>query len=125
VIVSGYAIHHLRNAAKYELYETIYSLLKPGGIFVNVEHVRSESLLGTNLFNELFIDIQFERLAPDGVRKSKEQLMTDFKNRPDHFENILLPVSAQCDWLKEIGFNDVDCYFRCFELAVFAGVKPS
>ena len=42
----------------------------------------------------------------------------------EEFDNILAPVGDQCDWLREIGFEDVDCYFKIFELAVFGGRKP-
>jgi hypothetical protein len=42
-------------------------------------------------------------------------------HRPDKEENILAPVEAQCDWLRELGFIDVDCYLKLFELAVFGG----
>ena len=27
-------------------------------------------------------------------------------------------------WLRQIGFQDVDCYFKAFELALFGGRKP-
>ena len=27
-------------------------------------------------------------------------------------------------WLREIGYVDVDCAYRLFELAVFGGYKP-
>jgi hypothetical protein len=43
--------------------------------------------------------------------------------RPDQYDNILVSVTTQCDWLKELGFIDVDCYFKCFELSIFAGIK--
>ncbi len=46
-------------------------------------------------------------------------------NRPDKDANILLSVEVQCDWLREIGYEEVDCYFRIYELAVFAGRKPN
>ena len=29
----------------------------------------------------------------------------------------------QCRWLREIGFQDVDCFWKYFELAIFGGVK--
>ena len=38
--------------------------------------------------------------------------------------NILAPVELQCEWLRRIGFEDVDCYFKIFELAVFGGRRP-
>jgi len=42
-------------------------------------------------------------------------------SRPDKDANILLSVDTQCKWLREIGYEDVDCYFRIYELAVFGG----
>ena len=44
--------------------------------------------------------------------------------RPDKAANILAPVDEQCRWLREIGYEDVDCYLRILELAVFGGRKP-
>ena len=44
-------------------------------------------------------------------------------NRPDKKENLLAPVEAQCEELRRIGFEDVDCFFKLFELALFGGRK--
>ena len=38
--------------------------------------------------------------------------------------NRLLDVETQLRWLREIGFVDVDCYWKWLELALFGGVKP-
>jgi hypothetical protein len=48
-----------------------------------------------------------------------------YRHRPDKAANILAPVELQCGWLREIGFEEVDCCFRIYELAVFAGRKPN
>ena len=45
-------------------------------------------------------------------------------NRPDKAANILVICRTQCDWLREIGYEEVDCYFRIYELAVFGGRRP-
>jgi hypothetical protein len=34
-------------------------------------------------------------------------------------------VEEQCRWLKEIGFVEVDCWFKVLELALFGGRKPA
>ncbi|WP_232824191.1 hypothetical protein [Paraliobacillus zengyii] len=47
----------------------------------------------------------------------------DYYNRPDIEDNKLERVDIQVNWLREIGFKHLDCYFKWFELAVFGGVK--
>jgi tRNA (cmo5U34)-methyltransferase len=61
----------------------------------------------------------------DGGTKSRQEIADIFMNRPDREANILLSVDTQCDWLREIGYEEVDCYFRVYELAVFGGRRPN
>ena len=49
----------------------------------------------------------------------------EYVRRPDRVENIVTLVEEQCAWLREIGYQDVDCYFKLLELAVFGGRKAS
>jgi ubiquinone/menaquinone biosynthesis C-methylase UbiE len=117
-IVSGYAIHHLPHTKKKELYQEIYNILAPGGIFINVEHTASVSPEVEKLHDELFID----HLASHNKRNRKE-VAREYYNRPDKEDNILEKVDVQVNWLREIGFNHADCYFKWMELAVFGGTK--
>jgi len=39
--------------------------------------------------------------------------------------NRLLDVHTQLQWLREIGFDDVDCYWKWLEMALLVGVKPA
>ena len=40
-----------------------------------------------------------------------------------HDEDILLDPETQCDWLREIGFEQVEIYFKLPGLAIFGGAK--
>jgi ubiquinone/menaquinone biosynthesis C-methylase UbiE len=122
-IVSGYAIHHLSDPRKYELFTEIFSLLASGGAFVNVEHVASATPQIEALSDQLMIDSLHAFHTRQGTGESREQVAHDFLNRPDKAANILAPVETQCEWLRRCGFVDVDCYFKIFELAVFGGRK--
>ena len=123
-VVSGYAIHHLPNERKRALYGEIFDLLVPGGMFVNVEHVASRTTWIEALSDELIIDSLYALHGKQDSGKTREQVADEFVHRPDKAANILAPVEVQCDWLRAIGYEDVDCYFKVFELAVFGGRKP-
>jgi tRNA (cmo5U34)-methyltransferase len=123
-VVSGYAIHHQPDDRKQALYEEIFDLLAPGGVFVNVEHVAPATARVSALSNDLFVDSLTANNRRLGGDKSREQIASDYVHRPDKDANILAPVEDQCAWLRTIGFEDVDCYFKVFELAVFGGRRP-
>ncbi len=123
-IVSGYSIHHQPDFRKREVYAEIYSLLKPGGWFVNIEHVSSAAELNIDLFENHYVTARYAMEKQSGGTRTFEQIAEEYKNRPDKAANILAPIELQCDWLREIGYEEVDCYFRIYELAVFGGRKP-
>jgi tRNA (cmo5U34)-methyltransferase len=101
-VVSCFAIHHCSHARKRALYVEAFALLAPGGVFYNFEHVASP----TPELHEAFF-------AALGMSLADE----DRSNR-------LLDVETQVAWLREIGFGQVDCFWKWRELALFGGVKP-
>ena len=122
-IVSGYSIHHQPDVRKRQVYKEIYSLLKPQGWFINIEHVASAAGLNIDLFENHYITVRYAIEQREGGTRTFDQLAEEYKNRPDKAANLLAPTELQCDWLREIGYEEVDCYFRIYELAVFGGRK--
>ncbi len=124
IAVSGFAIHHQSNQRKRRLYSEIYELLSPGGVFLNLEHVASATPAGERLFEDFFIDNLHAFHLKSDPGSDREKVAAAFYHRPDKEENVLAPVADQCQWLREIGFSEVDCFFKVFELALFGGRKP-
>jgi tRNA (cmo5U34)-methyltransferase len=124
VVVSGYAIHHLPDGRKRQLYAEIFDLLAPGGIFLNVEHVASPDARLEAIADELMIDSLYAFHTRQGAGKTRAQVADEYVHRPDKAANILAPVDVQCRWLRDCGFQSVDCFFKVFELAVFGGHRP-
>jgi tRNA (cmo5U34)-methyltransferase len=125
LIISGFSIHHQKDPRKKAIYREIFDLLKPGGLFLNLEHVASATPQLQRVFDEFAIDALYKyhhSLDPNTTRK---KIAREHYYNPCRKANILAPVEKQCSWLREIGFKNVDCYLKIFELALFGGVKPA
>lgn len=125
VVVSGFAIHHQPDQRKKALYAEIFGLLADGGVFLNLEHVAPATPAVESLFDEYFIDHLHRFHQRQEPAKGRKEIALAFYNRPDKAENILAPVDDQCDWLRRIGFCDVACFFKIFDLALFGGRKAA
>jgi SAM-dependent methyltransferase len=124
VIVSGYSIHHQPDAKKQQIYADIFDLLEPEGVFVNMEHVASATPWVASLHDDFFIDAFWASQVGDQDAQPRATIAEFYHKREDKDANILVSVERQCSWLRQIGFEDVDCYFKAFELAVFGGRRP-
>ncbi len=122
-VISGFAIHHLPHERKRSLYAEIFGLLNDGGVFVNCEHVASSTPRVERLFDEAMGEHLWQRRRERGEDVTAEAVLETYLTRPDRAANILAPVEEQCTWLREIGFRDVDCYWKLFELAILGGFR--
>jgi tRNA (cmo5U34)-methyltransferase len=102
VVVSSFAIHHLAPARQRDLYGEVFDRLRPGGRFVNAEHVASPT-----------VELHEEFLAALG--------RTLYDDDPS---NQLVAVEQHLTWLNDIGFSNSDCFWKWRELAVLAGRRP-
>lgn len=100
-VVSSF-VNHLEHERKRSLYREIFDLLNPGGVFANFEHVASP----TQRLHRAFFEAIGEPIEHE-----------DPSDR-------LFDVHTQLEWLREIGCDEVDCYWKWLEMALLVGVRP-
>jgi SAM-dependent methyltransferase len=124
VVISGYSIHHQEDDVKHRIYKDIFGILNPGGVFLNLEHVASPNPTIEKLFDEMFVDGLYAYHLETGGKDTREEIAGKFYNREDKVLNKLTMVEKQVRWLRDIGYENADCFFKLFELALFGGQKP-
>jgi len=114
-IVSALAIHHLDDNGKRRLYSRILAELAPGGIFINAEQVSGNNPRLQSLFESVHLDRARALGSSDAEIAGAIQRMS---------YDQCASVDDQIRWLRELGFEDVDCFYRSFRFAVFGAWKP-
>ncbi len=88
LVVSGFAIHHVEDERKRGLFAELRDALVPGGLFANLEVVKSST-----------------------VRRHQEFLAAIGRTADDP-EDRLAAIDDQLAWLAAAGFSDAECVWR-------------
>jgi hypothetical protein len=122
--VSGFSIHHQPDERKRQIYTEIFDLLASGGMFINMEHVASPTERIAELWDRIRVDSLHNFAVRRGSNKSRDLIEKEYFERPERKANLFTLLEIQCEWLRNIGYTDVDCFFKYFELASFGGCRP-
>lgn len=116
VIVSSLALHHLvTDEDKIRFYRKIHEALNTGGIFLNADVV-----LGSNK--------HYQRVFMDKWRAFMKRQVCE-----EDIENIWIPkylaedrparLTDHLNWLKKLGFDEIDVIWKYYNFAVYCGRK--
>ncbi len=114
VVVSALALHHTPQPKLKAVFEKIHDALKPGGIFVNADQV-----LGNTPENEATYErvwraaVVANGVAPDVLASAIERMKAD----------RTAPLENQLAWLRDVGFQQVECWFKEYRFAVYSGER--
>lgn len=93
-VISALAVHHLEDARKQALFKEIHALLRPGGVFVNLDLVAAAS------------------------REQHERFRLAIGRPQDDPADRLADLCDQLAWLRQAGFKDADCQFKWLQLSL-------
>jgi tRNA (cmo5U34)-methyltransferase len=116
IIVTSFVLHHVADQLKQTLYSRIFTSLSSGGCFVNADFVDSGSPFYSKVFDDLRVDFMRKRGWSD------EEIR---KRYIEHRKlEIPIPMDVQLEWIRGLGYSDVECFWKYLNLAVFGGRKP-
>ncbi len=112
VIISALSIHHLSGVQKKTLFSSIIDQLNDGGVFINADQVQGETPEIERIYRQKWL----QQVRGNGT--SEMELEAAFERmKEDHMSTL----SSQIQWLKDAGFDDVDCWYKNYSFAVFGG----
>lgn len=115
-VISGLAIHHLPHEDKRRLFRRIHQGLGEGGVFVNVEQIRAPDEPLERLYDQ-----QHEKHVHDSQTPPEEWAAG--RERMKH--DICADLDSQLTWLREAGFEVVDCLAKDWRFACYAAWRRS
>ncbi|MFE7318985.1 class I SAM-dependent methyltransferase [Streptomyces sp. NPDC057555] len=111
-VVSALSIHHLTHEQKQDLFVRIRKILRPGGIFLNVEQLLAPSEALEKMYDRQHeAHVHAAGTPPEEWAAGRERMKHD----------IPIDVDTQLGWLREAGFGTVDCLAKDWRFATYAG----
>lgn len=120
-IVSSLAIHHINSSEKKELFAYVYARLVDGGYFVIVDCTRSQAQPVENWFLQVWRERIEERQVGLNVEADFEKMYEKY-TETEHYTRVDT-MESQMKALQEVGFKEVDCYYKHGLFAMFGGKK--
>lgn len=114
IIISSLSIHHLNDKEKYTLYKKIYQHLNNQGVFINADEVMAP----TDTLEKLYVEKETAHLL-------KQDLSNDEKEEILYRRTLDTPSTLEdnLDWLKDIGYENVDVIYKYYRYFVLYGQK--
>lgn len=114
IVVSTLSIHHLRDDEKEKLYQTVYTVLHKGGIFIN-----GDQFLGRSSSSEER-NLAWWRQKITETSLSKEEI-ANWEERVAM--DIPATVEQNLTWLDSAGFTNVDLLYKMYNFGIITGTK--
>jgi tRNA (cmo5U34)-methyltransferase len=113
-VMSALSLHHLADEKKRMIFAQAHAALAPGGVFINADQVRGDTVEIDRRCHDRWIARVRERGAPE-----RDLMMALEQMKFDH----TCTADEQLGWLREAGFSEVGLAYRNLIFAVYCGTR--
>lgn len=117
LVVSSMALHHLTDTEKPVLYQRLFNWLKPEGLF----RCGDETLALPAQAQSRNMTHWESWARQNGATDEDIALWSEHAEKYDHYSTL----ANHFKWLEQVGFQDVDCYWRKLMWTVFGARKAA
>ncbi len=124
--VSSRALHHFTpHQRRRGIYAEVYNLLRPGGCFINADNMKG----ATDSLHRRYRQAG-DRLLAEYVHEQTggKKTLAEIKKEnqiPPHGPHDNGRLEQELAWLRELGYEDVDCFWKFGNYAVYGGFRPA
>ena len=123
-VVSARALHHFtENQRRRFIFKEVFPLVRPGGCFINADNVRGPtSSLGERYrrARDEYLDLFIRQSSGGGTTLEQARAASPSTYHGAHNNGYL---DEELSWLREAGFEDVDCFWKFGTTVVYGGFK--
>ena len=124
-VISSRALHHFtENQRRRTIFKEVFPLVRSGGCFINADNVRGATPSLTQRYKtarDTYLDL-FVRESSGGKTDLAEVRAASPSTYHGPHNNGYL--DEELAWLKEAGFEDVDCFWKLGMTVVYGGFRP-
>ena len=112
-VISSAAIHHLPEESLKRLYGEVLVNLAPGGAFLNLDLVNAPDQVLETRYREI--------MQSEQATREEAPPPATLERHHSHLE----PLDRHLGWLRDAGFEHVDCYWKRLGSALFGGYRAA
>ncbi|HKE65662.1 MAG TPA: class I SAM-dependent methyltransferase [Micromonosporaceae bacterium] len=118
-IVTSMCVHHLPDDRKRSLFAEIFDRLAPGGWYLNYDPVRSDDPAIEAIWEHVK-----DRQDPDSAHR-RQHRSPDERARYENHVRYIIPLAPQLEYLRSVGFEAIDVYWKQLDEVIYGGHRPA
>jgi len=123
-VISARALHHFtENQRRRDIFHELFGLVRAGGCFINADNVRAATSSLSERYRRArdeYLDRYVRQSSGSKTNLAEAKAATPSSYHGAHNNGIL---EEELAWLREAGFQDVDCFWKFTTTVVYGGFK--